>query len=196
MTDRQPRSARAAGRLAVRIASAAIVVLVVTATAAGAHDGEPEYIDEIDGYYVEASDEVIPATGLMYTLLLRDLDRGLPVDDAEVEITARAGERVVGPTSTVRFANAYSVLIPDDGQDEWTVDVRIDRPSRGVTTFSHTIVGISGDDGTVWWATPPALAVAWMLPVVLYFAYYQREKRRRARPAPDPPESGRAPHAA
>ena len=118
-------------------------------------DGIGCHLAEIDGYYVEASDEVIPATGLMYTLLLRDLDRGLPVDDAEVEITARAGERVVGPTSTVRFANAYSVLIPDDGQDEWTADVRIARPSRGVTTFSHTIVGISGDDGTVWWATPP-----------------------------------------
>jgi len=167
-----------------------MVVLLVTGPRAEAHDGKPEYIDEIDGYYVEVSDDVIPATGLMYTLLLRDLDPALPVDDADVEITARAGDSVFGPASTVRFANAYSLLIPDDGEEEWTIDVRVERPGRRVTSFSHSMVGIGGTEGRSWWASPLALAAAWTLPVVLYVGYYWGVLRPRARHASGGPEYG------
>ncbi len=156
-----------------------MVLLVVAVPRVGAHDGQPEYIDEIDGYYVEVSDDVIPASGLMYTLLLRDLDPALPVDDAEVEIRARAGDVTFGPAATVRFANAYSVLIPDSGEEEWTVDVLVERPGRSATAFSHPLVGIGGAEGRSWWASLPALVAVWTLPVVLYLIYYRRVLRPR-----------------
>lgn len=153
----------------------------LTTTPAAAHNGETEYVAEVNGYYVEVSDDVTPDTGLFYTLYLRDLDRGLPVDDARVEITARSGARVVGPAAAVRLANAYSLIIPDGGEKEWSVDVCIEDGPRGVTTFTHTIAGIGATDGQTWWASRPILVVAWTLPVVGLYVVHRAGQRHRTR---------------
>jgi hypothetical protein len=68
---------------AVAITAAASALITPSAAA---HDGETEFITEIDGYYVEVTDNIVPDAGLFYTVFLRRLDRGLPVDNASVEI--------------------------------------------------------------------------------------------------------------
>lgn len=158
-------------------------VLLLTTAPATAHNGETEYIDEVNGYYVEVSDDVVPDTGLFYTLYLRDLERGLPVDDAIIEITAKSGARVVGPVVAVRLANAYSLIIPDDGQKEWTIDVRIDHEPRGVTTFAHTIAGVGATDEPAWWTSTTVQILVWTLPVVGLFILHRSGQRRRTRPS-------------
>lgn len=157
-------------------------VLALTIGPVAAHDGETEYIGEINGYYVEVSDDVVPDTGLFYTLYLRDLERGLPVDDAIIEITAQSGANVVGPVVAVRLANAYSLIIPDGGQKEWTIDVRIDHEPRGVTTFTHTIAGVGATDEQTGWASTTVQILIWTLPVVGLFILHRSGQRRRTRP--------------
>lgn len=155
----------------------AAVLSLATAPAA-AHNGEVEYIAEINGYYVEVADDTAPDTGLFYTLYLRDLDRGLPIDDASVEITARSETKEVGPTTAVRLANAYSIIIPDDGEKEWTVDVRIDHEPRGLTTFTHTMPGVGAIDAGPWWTSTPILVFVWVLPLIGVYILHRAGRRR------------------
>lgn len=170
----------------------AVLLTVATTTAivalsparAGAHEGETVYIDEVDGYYVEVSDSIVPDTGLFYTVFLRSLDRGLPVDDASVEVTARSDDTVFGPATTARLGNAYSALIPDNGVAEWTVDVRIDHPTLGITRFSHPLAGVAGHEDGPWWTSTPVLVVAWTLPVVGLFMFHRAGQRRRTQNSP------------
>lgn len=155
-------------------------VATMNSTAA-AHEGETEFVAEIDGYYVEVSDNVVPDLGLWYTLFLRDLDTGRPVEDATAEITARAGNRVVGPITAVHLLNAHSVLILDQGVVEWTVDVRIDHPQRGRIDFTHTLAGAGAPGGSSsWWTRAPAVVAVWTLPVIGLYVLHRAAQRRRA----------------
>lgn len=177
---RRPRRHRDAALLLRAVAITAAASALITPSAA-AHDGETEFITEIDGYYVEVTDNIVPDAGLFYTVFLRRLDRGLPVDNASVEITARSDTITVGPTPTARLANAYSVLIPDNGVSEWTIDVRIEHATYGITAFSHPLRGVAADDP--WWTSTPVLVVAWTLPVVGLFVLHRAGNRRRAQDA-------------
>lgn len=169
---------RHATLLILRTAAVAACLTALITTAATAHDGETEFIAEIDGYYVEVTDNIVPEAGLFYTLFLRRLDRGLPVDDANVEITAHTDTTTLGPTPTARLANAYSVLIPDNGVAEWTIDVRIEHTAYGVTAFSHPLRGVAADDEP-WWTSTPILVVAWTLPVLGLFILHRAGKTQR-----------------
>lgn len=168
----------------MRIFAITGVVLSLLTAGAVAHDGETEFITEIDGYYVEVTDNIVADVGLFYTVFLRRLDRGLPVDDATVVITAHADTDAFGPTPTARLANAYSVLIPDTGVSEWAIDVRIEHATHGVTTFRHPLRGVGADDDGGWWTSTPVLIGAWTLPILGLYILHRAGRRRSSNHAP------------
>lgn len=116
-------------------------VLVVPARA---HGGEVVYTGPVGPYHVIVTDRVLAAEQqLLYTLTVRDLATELPVDGADVSITARFADRTFGPRPAQYFGNQYQVLIPDEGAETIEVSLMIDGPA-GTAAFQHEIAGSGG----------------------------------------------------
>ena len=147
-------------------AALAVLLCIFSSSPASAHDGQVVFFGDIGPYFVEAVDEVVTGVGLLYTITLRDQSTGLPVDDAEVIIAAQNEESAFGPATANRFANAYQVLIPDQGAAEWTVTVRIARSATPTTSFEHDLAGVGAHIDSPWWTSKPVLLIAWTLPVI------------------------------
>lgn len=101
--------------------------------------------------YVQITDRVVETgEGLLYTMIVRDPATGLPVDGANVQISATSRDRQVGPKQATYFGNQYQVLIPDPGVASWQVDVLIEA-DVGIERFQHEIAGVgAGGDWTLW----------------------------------------------
>lgn len=123
-----------------------LLLAAVLAAPAGAHGGKLVYSGEVGPYYVEVSDRVLETgDGLLYSMVVRNRETELPVDGAEVTVTARSDNRTVGPRSATYFGNQYQVLIEDGGADAVEVSATIDARA-GTTAFQHEIAG-SGSGG-------------------------------------------------
>lgn len=165
-----------------RVLAAALLAVVASRfLAAGpvaAHGGDHVvYQDPAGPYFVEAINSVTDR-GILYTIYLRDLNGGVPVDDATVQVTARSGATTVGPTDATRSGNAYRILIEDDGVSHWDIDARIEGGS-GVATLQHQLDGAEhaaagASDAVPWWIAGPALAVGLPLIGLYLFARYRR----------------------
>lgn len=168
----------------------AIVVIVVgaIAPAARAHGGEVVYSGEVGQFYVEITDRVVETgEGLLYTMIVRDPATELPVDGANVQVTATAGDRQVGPKQATYFGNQYQVLIPDPGVASWQVEVLIEA-DVGIERFQHEIAGVGGGgDWTRW--VPVLLASVGALVIIARLL-----TRRRRRGADAPTANAATPH--
>lgn len=168
----------ASGRVGMVI-SIVIVVLSAIAPAAWAHGGEVVYSGEVGRFYVEITDRVVETgEGLLYTMIVRDPATGLPVDGANVQVTATAGDRQVGPKQATYFGNQYQVLIPDPGVDSWQVDVLIEA-DVGIERFQHEIAGVGAGGGWTLWAPILLAGVG-----TLVIARLLTRRRRRGAGAP------------
>lgn len=99
------------------------------------------FVATLDGFQVEVTDRALETgEGLLYTIDLREVRSGLPVDGASVFVTATADSTRVGPLSAIHFGDQYQVLIPDPGVPRWDVRTTI-QSDRGATAFEHQIVG-------------------------------------------------------
>lgn len=161
-------------RLGMTVGLVGLLLAAVFVVPARAHGGEIVYSGPVGPYYVEVTDRVLETgEGLLYTLIVRNSATELPVDGADVSVTARFDENTVGPRSANYFANQYQVLIPDDGADTVEVSVTIDAPP-GTTSFRHEIAG-SGAGGITTLLPSLLLAAAGTLAIGLHL------RRRRAR---------------
>lgn len=157
------------------IFAAALAVIAVIPSAVSAHGGPLVYSGEAGPYRVEVY-RLFASTGdqqvLTYTLYLRTTG-GRPVDGATVEITARRGEEVYGPTRAGAFTNQYEVQFPvSDAGGNWIIDVTIDSPI-GPATLTHTLPSPSSLTAT---AAPYVLLL-----VIIAGAWAVMRWRRRAR---------------
>lgn len=150
---------------------------------ASAHGGETVFLGEVGPFQVEVVDEVLEDTGLLYTLTLRDLSTGLPVADADVTVTATSADAAVGPLTANRFANAFQVLIADDGVEEWIVSVSIDAGPGRTAAFEHPLAGAGASFSSPWWTATPIVVVAWTLPILGIYVFIRagRGPRKRSR---------------
>ncbi len=186
----------------VAAASVALLLLALGAAPAFAHGGRIVYQATVGGYQIEAHDRVITRTdgqAILYGFFLRDATRQLPVDGAEVTVTATSGPHTVGPTQATSFGNQYQVVIPDPGVSRWQLHIVIDGPA-GQVSVDHPIdgaaVGASGAGGHDWHRT-----VVWVLAllgsVALVGGEIFRVRRRRhstgMQPAPYLPPAGDGP---
>ena len=133
-------------RTATRTAAATLVALVLIALGAApafAHGGRIVYQGTVGGYQIEAHDRVITRTdgpAILYGFFLRDATRQLPVDGAQVTVTATSGPHTVGPTQATSFGTQYQVVIPDPGVTRWRLHIVIDGPA-GQVTVDHAVDG-------------------------------------------------------
>lgn len=135
---------------------------LVDANTAAAHNGEIEFVGDAGPFFVEVVDEQLPDGTFLYTLMLRDLERGLPVDDAILTVAATLRTKSFGPETASRFANAYQVILPFPDAESWTVQVSISHPDFEPVMFSH---GLQGPEIAPWWTSRPILVGVWLLPV-------------------------------
>lgn len=162
-----------------------VLMVGVLAIPARAHGGELVYSGQVGPYYVEVTDRVLETgEGLLYTLTIRNSATGLPVDGADVSITAQFDDRAVALRRPQYFGNQYQVVIPDDGADIVEVTATIDAPP-GTASFRHEIAG-SGVGSN--WLLGIALAAAGLLAVG--FELRRRRVRHRSTGSPSS-ESGR-----
>lgn len=173
-------------RLATTAALIGLLMVGVLAVPARAHGGELVYSGRVGPYYLEITDRVLETgEGLLYTLILRNGATGLPVDGADVSVTAQVGDRSVGPRRAQYFGNQYQVLIRDDGADTVEVSVTIEAPP-GTTSFRHEIAGSGA--GRSWL---PALVLAAGGMVVIGSELRRRHVHRRETGSRSPQDGGR-----
>jgi hypothetical protein len=152
------------------------VILGTSSRPALAHGGEVVYTGTFEGLYVEVTDRVVPTQqggeGLLYTVMLREVSTGLPVDGADVSVVASAGSTTVGPRRATYFGNQYQVLIPDPGISMWDVRTTV-RSDSGAIAFEHQIAG-SAPNRT---ANRVALALGGIGGVALVAVWIRRRPR-------------------
>lgn len=120
------------------------LLVALLAVPARAHGGEVVYSGPVGPYDVIVTDSILDTgEGLVYTLTVRDRSTELPVDGADVLISARFDGDTFGPRSAQYFANQYQVLIPDDRADTVEVTATINGPS-GTATLRHEVAGSGG----------------------------------------------------
>jgi hypothetical protein len=107
--------------------------------AALAH-GEAEYTTVVGEYLVETFDELVPGSGILYTVVLTDVGLALPIRGATVEVVARGEEGTLGPLGAAEFGGSYQVLIPDLRPEAWTIEVRVSPSDGEAFTFTHRLV--------------------------------------------------------
>ncbi|GJM36698.1 MAG: hypothetical protein R8F63_20395 [Acidimicrobiales bacterium] len=140
---------------------------------AAAH-GDPEFSGDVGPFAVEAFDEEIAGTDLLYTVVVNDPSTGLPVRGARVEVNAVSETRQVGPLVGNELGGAYQVLLPELGEEAWLITVRIVVAGDAVT-FEHELN--SGAQSEPRWRT--AVVAAGMViagVAVLTFARVVRRK--------------------
>lgn len=171
------------GRRLVLPVVAALALLGSLAGPVRAHGGEVVFTGRIDGFDIEVTDRVVPTQrggeGILYTVTVRDVSSGLPVDAADVSVTAMAGSETVVPRTATYFGNQYQVLIPDPGVSSWDVRTTI-RSDSGATAFEHQIAGAAPSH----LATRAGLALGVSGGAVLLAVSIRR--RRRASTSPQP----------
>ena len=150
-----------------------VLIVAVLALPARGHGGELVYSGRVGPYYLEVTDRVLETgEGLLYTLTLRNGLTGLPVDGADVSITARFGDRTFGPRRAQYFGNQYQLLIADDGANTVEVSVTIDAPP-GTASFQHEIAGSGA--GSNWL---PGLVLAGVGILVIGLELRRRVRKR------------------
>lgn len=159
-----------------------MTVMLALLTAVGAmpalaHGGDVTYTGQVGPFYVEARDWVLESgEGVLYTLMIREGNGGLPVDGADVSVTATFDGQRFGPRTATNFANQYQLAIPDDRAATIQVHVAIAADSRRAT-FSQQIAG-SGDTGPAWWLPALRWGLAVLGPVVFAVAAFRRKAAR------------------
>lgn len=124
-----------------------VVLLVALATSgltpAFAH-GEAEFAGDVGPYFVETFEELVPDTGMLYTIEVRDQSRGLPVRGLAVEVVATGSLSSVGPLLANELGDAYQVLVADPATQRWNMTVSIGASDAERFVFEHEI-GLSDD---------------------------------------------------
>jgi hypothetical protein len=136
-----------------RSAFAGIVLVASSSWAApaAAHNGRTAFAGALGPYDTAATVEYRHEQGTRAVVLdvaLRTADLR-PAPDAEVTLTARSGDRTVGPLAAERFGSTYRVVIPDDGVPTWAVTVTVTGPA-GDATAEREVPGagtLRGDAG-------------------------------------------------
>ncbi len=144
-------------------------------SAAGAHGGEVVYAARVDGFDVEATDRVLEdRDGLIYALAVHDAAMGLPVEDADVRVTAWADGQMVGDPRAARyFSGRYQALIPDDGVGSVELEVSIVADGE-TTSFSHAVAGSGAGSSRRW--LPVVLGVGGVALLVVRLVWRRRHR--------------------
>lgn len=121
----------------------AVVLVVTSAATSSAHNSRTAFAGVYGPYDVVATARYVhdaQAQGVLLELTVRAAATRDAVEDASVEVRARAGARSAGPLDADRYGNVYRVLLPGDDVDRWQLDATIASPA-GEVSFTELVPG-------------------------------------------------------